>query len=211
MLVNNNFPNAVVDMHIRKFIAKKRPNNTQANEQTPTEESSPEENSDIDLYYRNQMTRDYKQDENNLRRIIRSNVKPTSEAQRINLIIYYKNRKLKNVIIKNNPNKPTEESNVIYKYSCNVQSCKETDEFYVGMTTVTLKERFKQHSAIKKHFEQTHMRNITGSQMTRNVSVIARRREKEDLSILEALLIKRLNPSINRQSNDFGRTLKVFR
>ena len=138
-------------------------------------------------------------------------MKPTNEAQKINLIIYYKNRKLKNLIIKNNPNKPTEESNVVYKYTCNVQSCKETNVFYVGMTTVTIKERFKQHSAIKKHFEQTHKRNITGSEMFKNVSVLARRREKEDLSILEALMIKRLNPTINRQCNDFGRTLKVFR
>jgi len=40
--------------------------------------------------------------------------------------------------------------------------------------------------------------------MTKNVSVLARRREKEDLSILEALIIKRLNPTTNRHSDDFG-------
>ena len=31
------------------------------------------------------MTRDCKQDENNLRKIIRDNVKPTNEAQKMNL------------------------------------------------------------------------------------------------------------------------------
>ena len=43
MLINNNFPNAVVDLQIRKFIAKKRPHNSQPNEQVPAEESSMEE------------------------------------------------------------------------------------------------------------------------------------------------------------------------
>ena len=55
MLINNNFPNAVVDLQIRKFFAKKRRHNTQSNEEAPAEapgeESSPEENTDINLYY----------------------------------------------------------------------------------------------------------------------------------------------------------------
>ena len=72
MLVNNNFHNTVVYRHIRKFIAKKCPHITQPNEEAPAEaqaeapaeELLPEENTDINLYYWNQMTRNYKHDEN---------------------------------------------------------------------------------------------------------------------------------------------------
>ena len=79
------------------------------------------------------------------------------------------------------------------------------------MTTVTIKERFKQHVSIKKHYATTHNRNITGSEMIRSVSVLYREREKKDLLILEAHLIKDQNPPINRQLEDFNRVLKVFR
>ena len=54
MLINNNFPNAVVAL--------------QPNEEAPIEESSQEKNADINLFYRNPMTKDYKQDENNLKK-----------------------------------------------------------------------------------------------------------------------------------------------
>ena len=208
MLINNNFPNAKVDAEIRKFIGKKRAANTQASD-SPVENAPSDE--DITLFYRNQMTKEYKRDESNLRRVIRNSVKATDDTKRIKLIIYYRNKKLRNLIIRNNPNKPTEDFNVVYKYECNERSCKETNAFYIGMTTVTIKERFKQHASIKKHYATTHNRNITGSEMIRNVSVLAREREKKDLLILEALLIKDHNPPINRQCEDFNRVLKVFR
>ena len=53
-------------------------------------------------------------------------------------------------------------------------------------------------------------RNIPGSEMTRNISMLTHRRER-DFSIFEALMKKLLNPTINRQNKGFGRTLKVFR
>ena len=88
--------------------------------------------------------------------------------------------------------------------------CTEVEACYIGLTTVTVRERFKQHASIKKHFQVVHKENITGNQMLRNVSVIAKCPHKQDLHILEALLIKETNPSINRQTDDFNRTLKIF-
>ena len=37
ILFNNNLPNTIVDLQIRKFIAKKRPHKTQPNEEAATE------------------------------------------------------------------------------------------------------------------------------------------------------------------------------
>ena len=137
-------------------------------------------------------------------------MKATDDRRRIKLIIYYRNRKLRNLINENNPNKPTEDFNVVYEYECNARSCKETNAFYIGLTNATIKKWFKQHASIKKHYATTHNRNITGSEMLKNVSALAWEHEKKDLLILEALLIKVHNPPINRQCEDFNRVLKVF-
>ena len=67
----------------------------------------------IKLFYRNQMTSCYKQTEKELQKIIRDNIKPSENTSNIKLRIYYKNRKLKNLFIKNNPNKPKDPFNVV--------------------------------------------------------------------------------------------------
>ena len=46
--------------------------------------------------------------------------------------------------------------------------------------------------------------------MMKNLSVVATNHNKQDLIILEALIIKDLKPLINIQTDDFNRTLKVF-
>ena len=155
------------------------------------------------------MTENYEQYERNLKRIIHRNVKSSTNGK-IEIHVFYRNRKLKNLFIKNNTNKPELESNLIYKYKCDKMPCTEVETCYIGLTTVTVRERFKQHRSIKKHFSDVHNEHVTGSQMMRNVSVIARCPHKQDLHILEALLFKEINPSINRQTDDFNRTLKIF-
>ena len=176
-------------------------------------EISPTDNaSSIDpvkMYFQSQMTSNYQQYEKNLRNIIFSNVKPAPDRKLL-LQIFYKSRKLKNLFVKNNVNKPEHESSLIYKYTCKKMPCTEADAFYIGLTTVTLKERFKQHRSVKKHFHAIHKEDITCSEMLRDVSVIAKCPNKQDLPILEALFIKELNPIINRQTDDFVRTLKIF-
>ena len=63
---------------------------------------------------------------------------------------------------------------------------------------------------MKKHFHAVHKEDITCSEMLRDVSVVAKCSNKQDLHILEAIIIKELNPIINRQTDDFVRTLKIF-
>ena len=46
--------------------------------------------------------------------------------------------------------------------------------------------------------------------MLPNVIILATEHNKEDLAILEALLIKQYGPKINRQTEDINNTLKNF-
>ena len=56
----------------------------------------------IKLYYENQMNNQYKKDEKIMKDIIRKNVKPANESDKMELIIHYRNIKTKDFIMKNN-------------------------------------------------------------------------------------------------------------
>ena len=145
------------------------------------------------------MSTNCKREERNLKWIIRSNIKSIDLIKQIQLLNYYKNRKLKSLFIKNNLNPSKEVFKVVYKYICNERTCKETDAIYIGRTTVTTKDRFRSHAS-----------NETGSQLVPNVSVVVRRSQKEDLAFLEALIIEELNPEINRQVGNSTAPLKYL-
>ena len=46
--------------------------------------------------------------------------------------------------------------------------------------------------------------------MLPNVIILATEHNKQDLAMLEALLIKQHGPKINRQTEDINNTLKIF-
>ena len=226
ILINNNFPNKLVDKHIKQFINKNLTthHNNRINQDNSSEtgvnslQSQPEANTTnnekrkhVNIYYRNQMTNRHQMEENELQQIFKKHIKPTSIDTTPKLIIYYKNKKLRNLFIRNSPHKTPSTHNVVYEYVCDQAPCDSVHTCYVGYTASTIKDRFKQHASIKKHFQKIHSRNITGSQMLPNVSVIHRANNKRDLQILEALTIKYHSPIINSQVEDFNRTLKIFK
>ena len=70
------------------------------------------------------MTSSYKIDEKVLKNIIKQNIKCTNENESIKLNIYYKNRKVSNLVMKNSPNTTKlQRTNILYKYECNVGDC----------------------------------------------------------------------------------------
>ena len=95
-------------------------------------------------------------------------------------------------------------------YECDEAQCKTVRKCYVGRTTTLIKERFKQHASIKKHYKAVHHRNIPGSQMLPNVSVLTTTHDRRDLVLLEFILIKQHNNLINIQTEDFDNSLKIF-
>ena len=68
----------------------------------------------VKLYYKNQMSSQYKQEETNLHKIINTNI-TTNEGEPVPLCIYYKSRKLANLFIKNNPHGDNSKSRVVYQ------------------------------------------------------------------------------------------------
>ena len=147
------------------------------------------------------MTSHYKMDEKRLNSIISEHLEVIDKTKKIKLVVYYKTRKLKNLLIKNNPSKPilTEEHHVVYQYTCKEDRCSSIDSRYIGYTTTTLKSRMVQHKSIKSYLNKEHQRSIGYKKILNNIKVIFRSPFVTDLLIAEALLIKKHKPSINQQ------------
>ena len=88
-------------------------NDTRNNESNRSQDDGDE---DIKIYFKNQMTNNYHREENTLKRIIHNDVKHNNQGKKIQFLIYYKKRKLKNLYIKNNTTKCKDDYNVIYIY-----------------------------------------------------------------------------------------------
>ena len=91
-LINNGYSNQEVQERVRVNINKWYANPTQ---KPPTQE--------IKLFYRAYFHKNHKQDEAAIRKIINENVAPTEEDTKINLNIYYKNKRTSELLLKNNP------------------------------------------------------------------------------------------------------------
>ena len=156
------------------------------------------------------MTANYKIEENKIRKIINKYIKPVDKDTEIQLRIFYKNRKLKNLLIKNKQREENS-SNVVYQYNCNESGCNAAK--YIGYTTNILKTRIQQHSykgSIKDHLIIEHNKEANQQYIINNTTILARKSNKNELQILEALLIKQHNPIINVQSSNFFNVLKLF-
>ena len=102
-LVNNNFPNKLINQQIKQYhhnIYKNSNNNNNDNTNR------------INLCYNNQMHKNYKLDKQVITNIIHRHIKPTDHQKWMKRIVYYAKFKTSNLIIKNNTNSP--------KLSCSV-------------------------------------------------------------------------------------------
>ena len=106
----------IIDTEISKYLNNRNKNN---------ENSTTITNNVIPLFFRNQMSSQYKQEEKSIRKIIQDHISPSENNSLIKLQIFYKNKKLRNLFIKNNPYQPTkgETSHVVYKYTCPKEDC----------------------------------------------------------------------------------------
>ena len=80
--------------------------------------------------------------------------------------------------------------------------------FIVDRKVLSVGSGYRHHehlflSVCEQQFHAVFKKDITCSEMLRNVSVIAKCSCKQDLHILEALFIKELNPIINKVQWDF--------
>ena len=202
-LINNGYSNSLFDKILKTYLEKVNKMNTIDNTITHT------------IFYKNQYTNNYKMDERVLKSIVRNNVKCTKENEKLRILIYYKNLKTTNLIMKNNMNTETDDlrkTNVIYEYTCRIGECElQNDNKYIGFTTTTLSRRITMHlvaGAPKLHTETEHGEKLTREKMTNNIEIIYSNDNFIELQIMESILIKKYSPSINRQ--DTGKAKKLF-
>ena len=199
-LVNNNFPNSVIDNAICNFM------NQTLQKPNPTLKQN------ITLFFNGQFCSNYKQEENQLKDILKQCVKPTKEENKVILQVYYKIKKLKSIFIHNKPKRETtigSQFNVVYRYTCDKSECNSLHS-YIGYTEQTVHDRFRQHQSVLKHIREVHHTRQSINDILQCVSILHRGRNKQELLILEALSIAAHSPTLNSQEEGRDRILKIF-
>ena len=197
-LTNNNFPITF----IKKVIEQATEGAMRPKEQAAET---------INLFYRNQFTANYKNDEEEIKAVLRRNVKPKDISHKLVLSVYYKNRKLKQLLIGNKLHGKTEDARVVYQYTCEEDTCNGVS--YIGYTTCSLRKRFYMHvqsGSIKSHLTEVHRVKPTSAKLIENTKVIFRAQPKQELVLAEALLIGEMKPCLNRQDEGLNRVLEIF-
>ena len=113
----------------------------------------------IHLFYRNYIHVNYKRNKKAFKEIINNNVTATDPDFVLNLIIYYKNKKPSQEIIKNSPQTdsyPLKKHGVVYRILCLADGCSYS---YIGMTITKLLKRLAVHlqeGNLYQHYVRNH-------------------------------------------------------
>ena len=197
ILVNNGYPNHMVDTEIRQHLEKQNKSSHQSNSHLQDS---------IVLYYKNQMSSAYRVDERVMQNIIHDNVKPVNGEKQIKLVIYYRSQKVQNLVMRNNMTRCKDDlkrTNVIYQFTCPSEDCRSLHSGnYIGCTSTTLSRRLTMHlqdGAPKSHMREKHDSNITRKQLVENTKILKSCSDQRQLTILEALFIREYSPALNRQ------------
>ena len=140
-----------------------------------------------------------------IKNIIKKNVKCAQEDQKLNLIIYYQNKKTRTLVMKNNMSCSREKlkcTNVVYQFICPHEDCRLRKETYIGVTTTSLSRRLTMHlrdGAPKDHMQQKHDTTLTRQHLTENTTIITSCQDKIKLLVLESLHIYEKRPTLNKQ------------
>lgn len=146
-----------------------------------------------------------------MQKIIHRNVTAVDSTKRVTLRVYYQNKKLKSLFVKNNSRPSKANNSVVYQYNCPEDGCNAIS--YIGYTTCTVAQRFYAHAqtgSIRLHNKNSHASKPLTRKLLESTSVIYRGRNKQELTIAESLLIKENKPALNIQDEEFSRVLAIF-
>ena len=160
------------------------------------------------LFYQNSTSTAYAKDEKVLRDIVNRNCRARQEEDSIQLIIFYRSPKISTLVMKNNLSQDQSKlksTNVVYQFNCPAGDCAHRYNCcYVGHTTTSLSRRLSMHlqdGAPEKHLRRSHNSELTRKMLVDNTAILARCNNKKKLQVLEAVYIRDIDPSINRQMN----------
>ena len=133
------------------------------------------------------------------------------------LIIYYGNIIIKDLIMKNNiasnNNDHLSKSWSLYKFTCVHEDCELLTPSYIGMTRNTFYKRLEQHckvGTIKEHLIFIHQYNSNLELLQQNPCPVKQLRDTKRLFMYEALTILRERPFINLHKDNFVNPLKLY-
>ena len=203
-LVNNHYSCQEIDKEVRealhKFLTKPKEGRQTEGEKGQT----------YRIFYKNQMTANYKADEKALKQIIKKNVTPQDKKDRLQVVIYYRNKRASNLVMKNNEHDSgkLKATNVIYAFKCTYGDCEpRPDAEYIGHTTTSLSRRLTCHlqsGSPLQHMKDAHNRKLTRADLTENTTILARESNRKRLQITEAVFIRLRKPLINTQQEHDG-------
>ena len=223
ILINNGYTNKDVDAEIRKLL-RNEPGNTNDNSSNSSNNNSNNNDSNNTptihrVFYKNFMDSKYKKSEHAIRTAITSNVRVKEHSDRLQIVIYYKSSKTKNLIMRNNMTpkiRDIAKTNLIYDFDCKEGECIHRplkERRYSGLTRCTLSRRLSFHlqqGAIKNHFLEHHKRKITRKEIVDCTRARYYERDVLRLEILESLIIRFEDPEVNRQETGIRRKLLLF-
>ena len=144
-LINNGFPNNIVDEQIKRMIK----NVIQQNKHSDTPANK---QAFIKLFLHN----NGKSDEHILKTLIQKNI-ITTDPQKIKLLIYYNKFKTPNLVIDNNSSPSTgvlQKTNVLYQFKCPLGDCiPENNNIYVNYSIKKIRTHFSDTSFILQHLK----------------------------------------------------------
>ena len=211
LFADNHYSAAVVESEIRRLIDAKLKEDQHGAEADAGTEGEDSVRKTHKLWYQNQMSTAYKKEEKILKDIVRRNCIPTKQDEKIELKIFYKSARISSLLMKNNLSADSSKllsTNVVYAFKCPLGDCAHRrNASYIGHTVTTLSRRITMHlqdGAPLRHLRQEHGEALTRKLTVSNTSILARCNNRPRLKVMEAVLIRDLDPIINRQLNMRG-------
>ena len=99
------------------------------------------------------------------------------------------------------------------QFSCHEGDCELHNQTYIGLATTTLSRRLTMHlsnGGPKQHTQNSHNINLTSESLANNTKIICTNNDPYRLSILEAMYIRKLSPSIEKQIASSHLSLKLW-
>ena len=199
ILINNNYPNALVDSVIQKYLKRKMKQPIMLQFQSTR---------NINYFFKSQWSSAAKTEEKRLNVIISEHVKGRVEESQVKLRVYYQSKKLVNMLKHQTKRQISDEHHVVYQYQYPHSSCNGAN--YIGFTTCTLMQRCQQHvsnGAIKQHLLSHPQVNKGYKSILQNMKIITRFQKQKDLELAEAIIIKNQQPPLNKQDQGLTRRL----
>ena len=208
VLVNNGYPQTVVDRTIERKLTRLR--NQQGDNPDATPHGTTE---DINFYAQLHKVSSFREDTRRLKGLIDQHVSPSDPTKSIKLTTFYKPLKLASRFSTRPRRDDAEKSSLVYRFECPISSC--NDVHYYGYTNQRLGTRVKQHrrkdSAICRHFMDTH-NDLPPNypDLIECFSIIFQSHDILSVKISEAILIKNDKPVINIKYNELYDFLNLF-